>query len=50
MMASLYMEIPQVDKFRIDGWKYVSFTLLSIREIDPHAQPSIQENITKYSE
>ncbi|HXS59670.1 MAG TPA: hypothetical protein VN703_02540 [Candidatus Sulfopaludibacter sp.] len=37
----------QVDKFRIDGWKYVSFTLLSIREIDPHAQPSIQENITK---
>jgi hypothetical protein len=31
----------QVDKIRIDGWKQVDFTLLSIREIDPHAQPSI---------
>jgi hypothetical protein len=31
----------QVDKIRIDGWKQVDFTLLSIREIDPHAQSSI---------
>lgn len=34
----------QVDKIRIDGWDHVDFTLLSIREIDPNASPSVSSS------
>jgi hypothetical protein len=44
--VSGYNNIPatwrsQVDKVRVDGWNEVDFTLMSIREIDPHSKPSI---------
>ena len=50
-----YQNIPatwrsQVDKIRVDGWQNVDFTLMSIREIDPHSKPSIIVSAEQHKE
>ena len=48
--VNAYNDIPctwrsQVDKIRIDGWDQFDFTLMSIREIDPHATPKVTSRV-----